>query len=364
MSKILIDARESGTSTGRYIDKLIEYLHKLKPEHEFVILTKSHRIDFMREIAPNFSCVISDIKEFTFAEQGSLLRQITSLKPDLVHFGMVQQPILYPGRTVTTMHDLTTIRFINPDKNPLIFKVKQWVYKLVNKRVARKSQLIMTPTEYVKNDVVQFTHINPEKVIVTYESADPITAQPEPISELQQKDFIMYVGRPTPHKNLMRLVHAFAIIKKKHPNMFLVLAGKTDANYERIAHDVQNTNIKDVFFTGFISEGQLRWLYEHTSAYVFPSLSEGFGLPGLEAMRHKAPVASSNATCLPEVYKDAARYFDPLNIEDMARVVTEVMDSPALRNKLISAGSSLTSTYSWERMAKQTLEVYEKALTL
>jgi len=270
--------------------------------------------------------------------------------------------VLYRGRVVTTMHDLTTVRFKNPAKNPVVYRIKQQVYKWVNKRVARKSQAILVPTQYVKDDVVKFTGINPEKVTVTYESADPISTAPESMPNLESKKFIMYVGRPTPHKNLERLVEAFAIIKKTHPDMFLVLAGKKDFNYNQIEQTVQKANINDVIFTDFITDAQLRWLYENTAAYVFPSLSEGFGLPGLEAMAHKSPVVSSNATCLPEVYRDAVLYFDPLNINDMATKITEVTDSPALRQKLISAGTALLPSYSWRKMAEETLAVYDKTI--
>lgn len=129
MAKIVIDARESGSSTGRYIDKLVENLHALKPSHEIIILTKGPRLDFMKGIAPTFRVIESNYKEFTFAEQALFLRQLKRINADLVHFGMTQQPVLYKGRTVTTIHDLTAIRYNNPSKNPLIFKTKQQVYK-------------------------------------------------------------------------------------------------------------------------------------------------------------------------------------------------------------------------------------------
>jgi len=111
-----------------------------------------------------------------------------------------------------------------------------------------------------------------------------------------------------------------------------------------------------------VSEGQLRWLYENTAAYIFPSLSEGFGLPGLEAMAHGAPVVSSNATCLPEIYGNAAHYFDPLDINDIANKTNDVLTNSDLRNELIKKGKTQAAKYSWQQMAKQTLEVYKKAL--
>ena len=108
MKKIVIDARESGTSTGRYVDKLIEYLHKLKPRFEIIILTKPHRLDFFHGIAPDFQAIEANHKEFTFGEQVAFKKQLDALQADLVHFGMVQQPVRYSGKVVTTMHDLTT----------------------------------------------------------------------------------------------------------------------------------------------------------------------------------------------------------------------------------------------------------------
>src|SRR5690606_8601175 len=118
--------------------------------------------------------------------------------------------------------------------------------------------------------------------------------------EFEGKQFIMYVGRPLPHKNLRRLIQAFALLKEKHPELHLVLAGIKDVLYKRHERYVKKHGIQDVVFTGFISDGQLRWLYENCAAYAFPSLSEGFGLPGIEAMNQGAPVAASNATAIPE----------------------------------------------------------------
>lgn len=362
MKKIVIDARESGTSSGRYTDKLLEYLHALHSNYNFTVLAKKDRVDFIKNIAPGFTVAESNYKEFTFDEQLRLWRQLIGLKPDLVHFPMVQQPVLYQGKVVTTMNDLTTARFHNPAKVRLVFIFKQWVYRWLNKWVARKSRALLTFTEYVKNDVVGFAGVDPAKVTVTLLAADPITEPPEPMPQLTDEQFIMYVGRPMPHKNLERLIEAFKLLRAQHPDLVLVLAGRKDVNYRRIEAAVQKAGIKNVLFTGFVSEGQLRWLYENCAAYVFPSLSEGFGLPGLEAMIHGAPVVSSNATCLPEIYGEAAHYFDPLNVQAMADAINEVLTDQELRQSLVEKGRAQAAKYSWKRMAEQTLAVYEKAL--
>ncbi len=362
MKKLVIDARESGTSTGRYIDKLIEYLALLKPGFEVSIITKETRKDFIKKIAPGFEVVLTDFKEFTFDEQLGFKRQIEDLKPDLVHFGMVQQPIRYKGKVVTTMHDLTTLRFVNPTKNKVVFKIKQMVYAKVNKTVAKKSLAIITPSNYVKQDVVNYTGIEPSKVTVTYEAADKIPDSPVEVKSLVGKQFIMYIGRPQPHKNLPRLIEAFSALKATHPDLLLVLAGKKDSLYSSIEEKAVKQGLPDIVFTDFVSEGQLRWLYQNCSAYVFPSLSEGFGLPGLEAMAHGAPVVSSNATCLPEIYGEAAAYFDPLSIEDMSSAINKVLSNNNYRDKLIKLGFTQVKKYSWEKMARQTLDIYNKLL--
>jgi glycosyltransferase involved in cell wall biosynthesis len=364
MAKIVIDARESGTSTGRYVDKLVEHLHIVGTEHELVILTKQERVDFMEALAPNFTTIASPYKEFTFGEQLGFNWQLRELKADLVHFAMVQQPVRYRGAVVTTMHDLTTARFKNPGKNPLVFSLKQSVYKWVIKKVARKSQHIITPSEFVKQDVAQYAHIPLSKITVTLEAAEKITDPATEVGEVGASPFIMYVGRPQPHKNLDRLIDAYAQLKAQHPDLKLVIAGKKD-NVMKQHEQIANTKgIKGVVFTDYITDGQLRWLYEHTAAYIFPSLSEGFGLPGLEAMVHGAPVISSNATCLPEIYGEAAIYFDPTSVEGIVSAIHEVLSDKKIRDDLIAKGKVQAAKYSWRTTALRTFDIYNKTLQI
>ncbi len=362
MSHIVIDARELRTSTGRYIERLLHYLQQIDNDHDYTVLLYPKDMDSWAPANPRFTKLSCPHKEFTFSEQIGMLRQLRSLQPDLVHFGMTQQPILYSGKTITTIHDLTTVRFRNPAKNPLIFTIKQQVYRGVIQAVARKSTAILTGSAFVKGDVVDFTGISPDKITVTHEAADSIFVDPEPIQALIGKQFIMYIGRPQPHKNLDRLIKAFALLKQNQPDLHLVLAGKQDALYKKHEQRVLELGIQDVVFTGFVSEGQLRWLYENCRAYVFPSLSEGFGLPGLEAMRHAAPVVSSNSTCLPEIYGDAAKYFEPLDVPAMADCIETILTDDATRTAMIMKGKSQSQKYSWRRMAEQTLRVYRNVL--
>jgi len=362
VKKIVIDARELRQSSGRYVERLLHYLQEVDHGHAYTVLLKPKDMDGWEPTNRNFKKLACPYKEFTFSEQVDLLRLLNRIKPDLVHFDMVQQPVLYRGKVVTTMNDLTTARFTNPSKNWLIFKIKQQIYKLLNYIVAHKSAALMTFTNFVKDDVAKFANINSRKITTTYLAADKITVPPEPMKLFEHKDFLLYVGRPMSHKNLERLIEAFAILKETHFNLSLVMAGKLDANYKRLQKLVDQKSVPGVFFTDFVTEGELRWLYEHAKAYVLPSLSEGFGLPGLEAMAQGCPLVSSNATCLPEVFKDAAHYFDPLDVPDMAAKINDVLADEKLAQKLVTKGSQVIKEYSWHRTAQQTLNVYKTVL--
>jgi len=365
---IVIDARELRTTSGRYVERLLHYLQQVDTVHDYTVLLKPQDMAGWRVTNSRFRKIACPYKEFTFSEQLQLYKQIKNLNPDLVHFPFVQQPILYRGRVVTTIQDLTTIRFRNPTKQWLLFTIKQQVYKWVNTYVARKSKALITPTEFVKKDIAQYATVPLQHITVTHEAADPIPDSPTPLKNiqnhnLQNSKYIMYLGRPLPHKNLWRLIEAHSLLRQKYPNLLLVLAGKKDAMYTIIEERARKQGLFDgIIFTGFVSEPELKWLYQHCEAYVFPSLSEGFGLPALEAMMHGAPVASSNATCLPEVYGSAAHYFDPMNVNDMAQKIDDILSDPNLRKKLVAAGKQQAAKYSWKRMAEQTLAVYDIVL--
>lgn len=357
--KIAIDAREYGASTGTYHRNLIAQLQKIDHKNQYVILLKSGDFEKCPIENKNFIKLKCDIKEFTLAEQIKLPIMLYKLRADLVHFGMTQQPFLYFKKKVTTVHDLTTLRFVNPSKNYIVFKLKQAIYWMMLHWVVLTSRHIFTPTKFVKKDLIKFNRSAEPKTTVTYEGPDAADEQPEIYKPLKDKDFIMFIGRPQPHKNLRRLIDAFAILKKNHPKLKLVLAGKKDALMQKHLEYAQSRGIKDLILTGWVTQGQKVWLFQNCQAYVFPSLSEGFGLPGLEAWQFGAPLVSSDATCLPEVYGNGAYYFNPKNIEDMASKIDDVIDNKKLALSLVKAGKENLKKYSWAKMAKQTLKYYK-----
>lgn len=358
---IAIDARIINSSTGTYVERLIHYLEKIDTTNHYSIIVPTKDKDFYTPLNPNFTIVTSDAPNYSFAEQTAFKTFLENLAPDLVHFCMPQQPLGYKGKKVTTIHDLILLKTYNSDKNWLIFHAKQLIGRHVFKRIAKTNEHIIVPTNYVKNDYVQFSGISSDKVTVTYEAADVFFDKLQPYKH-PFKQFIMYVGQQSDYKNIRRLGDAHQSLLADHPNLGLILVGRKNASaLKNEAYFIKN-NYMNILFTDFIPNEQRDWLFKNCDAYVFPSLMEGFGLPGLEAMGYGAPVASSNATCLPEVYGDAAHYFNPTDTADMARAINDILTNEKLRRELIENGAQQLKKYSWKKMAEQTHQIYMDAL--
>lgn len=364
---IVIDARGRQSSSGRYIDRLIEHLQNLDKENSYTILLKPG--DTWQPQANNFKFIECPFKAFSFnpLDQITFARYLKKLRPHLVHFWMTpQEPVFYSGKRVTTTHDLTMLNFVRAGRLPVgLHLLRMAGYRWLLKASLWSATHIITPTEYVKKAVTEYLPEVASKITVTLEASEPplsVEAQKPGIENLDK--FILYVGSAFPHKNLETLIKSFDNLSNSYGELKLVLAGKKEYYYEQLESLADKSPVREkIVFTGFVSDAELKWLYENAEAYVFPSLSEGFGLPGLEAMVHGCPVVSSNATCLPEVYGDAAVYFDPNSADDMAKKISLVLQDKNLRKDLIEKGYKQAAKYSWRRMAEQTLEVYNSVLS-
>lgn len=362
MSHIAVDARIISTTTGRYVERLLTYLQDIDMTNTYTILVREKDREYWKPHNPNFSVRVADYADYSLAEQIKLKALLNEIKPDLVHFCMPQQPITYTGKHVTTIHDLTLLKTYNSDKNWLVFHFKQLVGRFVFWRVAHSSAQIIVPTKFTAQELIQFANIPTSKVTLTYEAADPAQTASTPY-ETPFKQYIMYVGQQSDYKNIKRLAAAHQQLLAKYPDLGLILVGKLNPSAAANQKYFTKKKYKNIHFTGFVTDDQLAWLYQNTATYVFASLMEGFGLPGLEAMSYGAPVASSNATCLPEVYGDAAHYFNPKSVDDIARAIDDILRESSLRNALITKGTLQITKYSWKRMAEQTYDVYKQALT-
>ena len=361
MAHIAIDARIINSSTGRYVERLISHLEKIDNINSYTILVRQKDVNFWKPSVANFRIKIADFDNYSLSEQIGFKAFLDHLRPDLVHFCMPQQPIFYNGKTVTTVHDLTLLNTYNSDKNWVIFHLKQQVGKFVFRRIARTNKHIITPSNFTKDAYQAFSRIDPKKITVTYEAADPPIKNSDAL-DLPFSQYILYVGQQSDYKNIPRLAKAHQLILQSHPGMGLVLAGKINQSARKNQQHFAKMGYKNIHFTDFIPDAQLAWLYQNATAYVFPSLMEGFGLPGLEAMQYGLPVVSSDATCLPEIYGEAAEYFTPTNTNDMAEKIRGVIDSPVRRNELIKQGLARAHGFSWHQMAAQTHAIYQQVL--
>ena len=389
MTKIGIDARFFGPKQkglGRYVQKLIENL-KNSGDFEFIIFLRKENFNNFKPPAKNFKKVLADWRWYTFAEQIFMPIKIWQEKVDLMHFPHFNVPIFCPTRFVVTIHDLVLKKY--PTRrattlNPLIYKIKELGYKLVLGRAVKGAQKIITPSNFTKNEILNYFKIRPEKIEVIYEGVlelptndKKLIANNNLLKEYGiENPYILYVGNAYPHKNLEGLISAFAkIMNNEQPtinNYQLVLVGEIDYFYKKLIENcpprldgelrlgkLKIENYNSMVFTGFVSDDELPELYKNAILYVSPAFSEGFGLPPLEAMSYGVPVIASKSGAQPEILGEAALYFNPKNIEDMTEKISVLLKDENLRKDLINRGYEQIKKYSWEKMAEETLKIYQ-----
>ncbi len=363
---IVIDARTGdGTGISRYSLNLVKELEKLPADYRFTVLLGPIDFPKWKPHDSRFKKLLTPYKHYSMGEQFGLLRLLYSLKPDLVHFTAFNAPVLYFGKRVFTIHDLTLIHFKNVRNSlihKLIYPIKYWVMRFILRCSVVRSVAIITPSEYVRQDVLNqwkkswIGKITPERITVTPEAVEDHTGdkkQPRPLKE----DYLLYVGAAYPHKNLEVLAKGYNRLLETHPNLKLVVIGTEDYWKKKLKSDYPNITL-----LGYLTYDKLVAHYQHASLFVFPSLSEGFGLPPLEAMAFGAPVLSSNRTAIPEACGDAAEYFDPHSAKDLADKAEGLLSNPEKRAEMSKLGKEQVKKFSWKKMAQQTLEVYKNSL--
>ncbi len=367
--KIIIDARMiTWTGIGRYTWNLLDQLQDIDHSNQYIVLLLAKDFEGWQPKAANFTKQLADIRPYSLAEQILLPITLYRLRPDLVHFPHFTAPPLYFGRRVATIHDLTLVSYKTNQgegAKKILYELKYWGMRLVLRCAIMRSRLI-TDTEFVRQQIIsRYEHspfkISPSKVTTTLLSVDPLFASPKKPAFAVGGDYLLYVGNYYPNKNIGRLLKAFKLAQASNPNLELVLTGKADYFQGQLQLEAQRLGLSNkVIFAGFVSDSELVWLYKHAKAFVFPSLSEGFGLPALEAMSQGTPVLAAHASCLPEVCGEAAVYFDPLDTADMAAKICAVLDDKKQLERLRLAGPEHIKLFSWRRMAEQTLAIYRE----
>lgn len=238
-------------------------------------------------------------------------------------------------------------------------------------RSIRMAAHVITVSESARRQIIE-TYRVPEAKISAIPNglgpgAEPI-AKDEARSELAalglrlERPVVLAVGNLQPRKNLVRLIQAFrTLVESHHQEVDLVIVGPRRYRAEEVLQAAAGAATDRIHFTGYVSDRQLAACYSCSTAFVFPSLYEGFGLPALEAMAHGVPVACSDVDALREVCGESAFLFDPLSVESIGDAIDKVLTDSDLRQRLSKAGTARASQFSWEKSAQFTLEVYRKA---
>lgn len=358
------------TGIGRYNFELTKRLFAQteldgKPLEWVIFLNEPEYSQF--DFAPHVTKVLVEAGHYSLAEQTRFLWRLWQAKCDLVHFTHFNLPLLYWRPFVVTIHD-TTISFY-PGK-----KMNTWYrklgYQLVIRNAVWRAKKIITVSQNTKDDVRRLFKTKAEKI-------EPIWIAPAteftPSTQAEQDQvkkkfkladrFLLYTGNWREHKNLPRLIEAFAEVKKQQPDLDLVITGKPDPHYPEVPERIQTLGLTgSVHLVGLVEFADLKALMGAATLYVFPTLYEGFGLPPLEAMQCETPVVASRIASVPEVCGEAVAYFDPQSVADMTAVIATMLCSSSTRTDLIKKGLERIKKFSWERCAEETFALYKAEL--
>ncbi|HWT79840.1 MAG TPA: glycosyltransferase family 1 protein [Candidatus Methylomirabilis sp.] len=268
------------------------------------------------------------------------------------------------SRRILTLHDLMALRrqeFIDPG----------WIASL-RKRVcaaAKQADAIIAVSEFTKAEIVELLDIPPKRIRVIHNGIAPVYRQvgdPGRVEQVKAKygiarPYVLFVGNIEPKKNIEALIRAFAALRNgSTSSLSVVVAGHKDWHFPAIQVVVRECRAeRDVVFTGPVDGDDLPLLYQGAVLFVFPSLFEGFGIPVIEAMARGVPVVASDRTSIPEVAGDAAMLVDPLDVAQMADAMRRLVSDTALRNEYIRRGHQRAEAFSWEKAARETLQLYQ-----
>ena len=366
-----IDIRRTGDfGVGTYIRNLVTALGRAGSEEEYVLIGRRGQFEDLGELDPRFRSRIYPRPYDSWQSHIEFDGLIRRLGLDILHMPHRWIPYRLRRPYVVTLHDMDNILFPGQAS-----EARQFLQRHKLMRGLGRASRVIAVSEATKRDAVKLLGLREDLFDVVPAAVDPRVAEPvsEPereriLSRYQIEDpFVLYAGRIQEHKNLPRLIEAFAVVKSELENdpryerLGLILIGDEITALPEVRHAVMRARIQPyVRFLGFVPLETLRVFYAAASAFLFPSLYEGFGLPPLEAMAHGTPVVASNVSSMPEVLGDAAVLVNPKNVFDIARGLREVLVDETLREELRVRGQRRTLSYSWDESARKVLEIYRR----
>ena len=371
--KVAIDIRRmTEFGVGTYTRNVIRALGRLDRSNDYFLMGSPQKVEEIGPLPPNF-------KTIPLLDDGSTAKGYMHCRAVLkrLHCDLVHIPYLFwmprslPCPYVMTVHDVLEHMYRTHDRSSL----RRSMHFQLTRRVLKGAARILAVSKYTKSDIEKLFGIPGSRIEVVYNAIDErflsghaSDVERQLLAEryLVTYPFLLYAGRISPHKNLVRIIEAFSALKAElekdgsFPDLKLIIIGDELSKHPDLRRTVIRGGVQnDVRFMGFVPIEMLRVFYDAAKIFVFPSLYEGFGLPPLEAMAHGTPVVTSNTSSLPEVVGNAAVLVNPENVFEIMRALLRVLLDQAVRDKYKQRGYEQVKKFSWDASARQTLAVYE-----
>lgn len=371
--RIGIDIRAiSDFGVGTYIRNVVRELGNLDHNNEYALIGEAERIFDIARLPKNFYSVRLQTPPTSTRGYFGLRRILLDERCDLVHIPSLfwLPPYLPPCPYIVTVHDVLDYMYRATKHRG----VRGTLHFYSTRHVLRNAARILAVSNFTKNDVSRLFTIAGDQIEVIYNAIDERFLQghatPEErqfIAERYQVNypFVLYAGRISPHKNLVRIIEAFSSLKTElgkenlYSDLKLIIIGDEVSRHPDLRRTVIKSGVQnDVRFLGFVPIDVLRIFYDTAKVFVFPSLYEGFGLPPLEAMAHGTPVVTSNTSSLPEVVGQGAVLVNPENVFDIRKALYRALTDQPLREKLKRCGYEQVKRFSWRDSVARLIEVY------
>jgi glycosyltransferase involved in cell wall biosynthesis len=375
--KVAIDIRRiSEFGVGTYTRNVVRALARADHYNQYLLLGSLQEVAEIGPLPGNFQCVPLLEPQRTARGYFDCRAVIKRLHCDIAHIPhLFSIPRNLPCPYVITVHDVLEHMYGAGEGSNL----KRLLHFHLTRHVLKGAKRILAVSKFTKSEIEKLFAIPGQRIEVVYNAIDErflrghaTEADRQILAEryLVTYPFLLYAGRISPHKNLVRIIEAFSALKaqlEKQPqyaDLKLIIIGDELSKHPDLRRTVIRSGVQnDVRFMGFVPIEMLRLFYDAAKIFVFPSLYEGFGLPPLEAMAHGTPVVTSNISSLPEVVGNAAVLVNPENVFEIMRALHRVLLDQSVRDRIRQRGYEQVRKFSWDASAQRILEVYEEVAT-
>jgi len=367
INAVFLEPKMGGLDT--YVRALVPELARLAPDTAFSVFCNPRGRDYLAQ--EGWGDAVQLVTHPLLGRRGlkalselTLLGVLAGRRVDLLHSVALTAPLKTKAVNVVKLADVTWI--VAPDRGEAA-TIMLW--RLIVPPVARRADRVIAVSNASADHIVKYLRVPRERIDVVPNAPGPLAGvEPTPEAELRARlglgsgPVVLTVSAKKVNKNLRRLVEAMRSVVERCPDAVCVMPGNPtpyEGELRALADDLGLAG--RIRFPDYVSPSDLEGLYALASCFVFASINEGFGIPILEAMRRGVPVACSRASALPEVAGDAARYFDPYSVPDIAAAILELLEDRALAERLIALGHARQAGFTWEASARLTLKTYETA---